>query len=170
MKNFFFKDYRSSGIDISKGLLFILIITLVSGCSYFRSKEVNKPKYKIEIPNPALLNCINKGGTLLIQKSGNGGEYGICIFEDNRQCEEWALFRGECPVGGVKITGYVTQAAQYCVITGGSYKVSSQQDNKYYELIFHYLVPPKEQGTCTFNNGKSCDVWDYFNGKCSTDK
>jgi putative hemolysin len=114
-----------------------------------------------------LLNCIDKGGKLNIQNRGDGGEYGICIFEDNGQCEEEALFKGECPVGGVKITGYVTQAAQYCVITGGSYKVTHQQGNKYYEFIFQYLVPVKEQGTCTFNNGKSCNVWDYFNGKCS---
>ena len=170
MKNFFFKYYRLP----SAAIFLIIIITHVSGCSYFRNKEVIKPKYKIEIPNPALLNCINKGGTILIQKKGDGGEYGICIFEDNRQCEEGALFKGECPVGGVKITGYVTQAAQYCVITGGSYKVSPQHGNKYYEFIFQYLVPNlvpiKEQGTCTFNNGKSCNVWDYFNGKCSKDK
>ena len=170
MKNFFFKYYRLPSAAISKGLLLILIITLIGGCSYFKNKEVNKPKYKIEIPNPALLNCINKGGTILIQKRGDGGEYGICIFEDNRQCEEWALFRGKCPVGGVKITGYVTQAAQYCVITGGSYKVSRQQDNKYYEYFFQYIVPMKEQGTCMFSRSKSCDVWDYFNGKCSKDK
>ena len=22
-----------------------------------------------------------------------GGEYGVCVFDDGRQCEEWALFR-----------------------------------------------------------------------------
>ncbi len=167
MKNFFFKYNRLPSAAIPKGLILILIIALVSGCSYFRSKEVSKPKHKIQIPNPALLNCINKGGKLTIQNRGDGGEYGICIFEDNRQCEEEALFKGQCPVGGVKITGLVTQAAQYCVITGGSYKVSRHQDDKYCEFILHYLVPVTEQGTCTFNNGKSCDVWNYFNGKCS---
>ena len=166
MKNFFFKYYRLP----SAAILLILMITLVSGCSYFRSKEVHKPKYKIQIPNPALLNCINKGGKLTIQNRGDGREYGICIFEDNRQCEEEALFKGECPVGGVKITGYVNQAAQYCVITGGSYKVTRQQGSKCYEFILHYLAPMKEQGTCTFNKSKSCNVWDYFNGKCSKDK
>ena len=28
--------------------------------------------------------------------------------------------RGDCPVGGVKVTGYVTPAARYCAITGGN--------------------------------------------------
>ena len=51
---------------------------------------------------------------------GDGGQIGVCYFEDNRQCEEWALMRGECPVGGVKVTGYVTPAGRYCAITGGN--------------------------------------------------
>ena len=55
------------------------------------------------MPNPASENCTEKGGTLSIEKRGDGGEYGVCIFEDNMQCEEWALMRGECPVGGVTI-------------------------------------------------------------------
>ena len=41
----------------------------------------------------------------------DGGQYGICFFDDNRQCEEWALLRGDCPVGGLKVTGYITPAA-----------------------------------------------------------
>ncbi len=104
--------------------------------------------------NPASVNCIQQGGTLTIVARGDGGQYGICTFEDNQQCEEWALMRGDCPVGGIKVTGYITPAAQYCAITGGEYTVtgnSGQED---------------EQGTCTFKNGSQCDAGDYYNGKC----
>lgn len=73
------------------------------------------------LANPASLNCTEKGGTLII-KENKVGQYSICVFEDNRQCEEWALFRGECPVGGLKITGYETEAQAYCAITGGTVK------------------------------------------------
>ena len=135
----------------------ILCFALLCGCSVTSDKAINE-QGKAGIANPASTNCINKGGTLKIQKGGSGGEYGICVFEDNRQCEEWALFRGECPIGGKKVTGYVTPAAQFCVITGGSYNVTEQTNTE------------KEQVTCTFNNGKSCDVWDYYNGKCSKNK
>jgi len=31
--------------------------------------------------------------------------------------------RGDCRAGGVRVTGYVTPAARYCVITGGAYKI-----------------------------------------------
>ena len=70
------------------------------------------------IANPASQNCIDKGGRLEMRKNKNG-EYGICFFDDNRQCEEWALFRGQCPVGGMKVTGYENDAEVYCAITGG---------------------------------------------------
>lgn len=105
--------------------------------------------------NPASDNCVKQGGTLQMEKRGDGGEYGVCVFEDNLQCEEWAMMRGECPVGGIKITGYVTPAAAYCAITGGNYTVTgnSNQDN--------------EQGTCTFKNGVTCDAAAYYNGTCS---
>jgi putative hemolysin len=104
--------------------------------------------------NPASVNCTEQGGTLTIEERGDGGQYGVCYFEDNRQCEEWALLRGDCPVGGVKVTGYVTPAATYCAITGGTYAVTGKSGQ------------PDEQGTCTFDNGIACDVWAYYNGQC----
>ena len=70
------------------------------------------------------------------------------------QCEEWALLRGDCPVGGVKVTGYVTPAARYCAITGGEYAVTGNSG------------ADDEQGACTFKDGPQCDAWDYYDGKC----
>ncbi|MDD4901454.1 MAG: DUF333 domain-containing protein [Patescibacteria group bacterium] len=72
----------------------------------------------VGLANPASVNCTAKGGRLEIRKNKNG-EYGVCLFEDNRQCEEWALLRGRCPAGGLKITGYENDAEIYCAITGG---------------------------------------------------
>lgn len=106
------------------------------------------------IANPASEYCIEQGGMVVVQQRDDGGEYGVCTFEDNRQCEEWALLRGACPVGGVKITGYITQAAQYCAITGGSYVVTDSSADE-------------EQGTCTLPDGQTCDVWAYFRGECT---
>ncbi len=107
-----------------------------------------------QLANPASQNCIDQGGTLSFEQRGDGGQFGVCTFEDNRQCEEWALMRGDCPVGGVKVTGYATPAGRYCAITGGEYVVmgKSNSDN--------------EQGTCTFPNGTVCEVWDVYNGLC----
>ncbi len=138
-------------------LSLIVLALLLAGCAAPGAAPAPTPTSLPEMANPASQNCLAQGGTLQIAQRGDGGQYGICFFEDNRQCEEWALYRGDCPVGGLKITGYITPAAQYCVITGGAYAItgSSGADD--------------EQGTCTFKNGAVCDVWDYFNGKCTAD-
>lgn len=130
----------------------VAVLLFLSGCS--GGKGMVKPEGKTAIANPASVNCIDKGGALSIQKRGDGGEYGICIFADNRQCEEWALFRGECPAGGIRITGYVTPAARYCAITGGAYTVTGRSNTG------------EEQGICLLKSGTSCDAWDYYRGKC----
>ena len=108
-------------------------------------------------PNPASMNCVSHGGTLLIETDGGGGQYGICQFPDNRQCEEWALLRGECPVGGIRVTGYVTPAARYCALRGARYQVLTGSNT------------PSEQGSCQFPNGKTCAADAFFSGLCAAD-
>jgi putative hemolysin len=108
----------------------------------------------VSVANPAAKYCIDQGGVSTIEQLGNGNRFGLCTFEDNRQCEEWALFRDECPVGGVRITGYVTEAGRYCAITGGTYEATETD------------ASGEEQGTCTFADDTTCDVWEYFDGEC----
>jgi putative hemolysin len=143
---------------LTRSILSLLLVAIFLGaCSAPAPQSTPAPAQPQPTPgmaNPASENCVKQGGTLSIQKRGDGGEYGICLFEDARQCEEWAMMRGECPVGGIKVTGYLTPAAQYCAITGGEYAITGNSGEE------------NEQGTCTFKNGKKCDVWDYFNGKC----
>lgn len=99
--------------------------------------------------NPASIHCVKKGGQLVIEKNSMGSEYGVCLFDSNRQCEEWALFRGDCPVGGVRATG--TDAARYCIIRGGDYKTASNQTGP---------------GTCVFKDGRSCSADQLYSEKC----
>jgi putative hemolysin len=111
----------------------------------------------VGLANPASQYCSDQGGTLTIEKRGDGGEFGVCTFEDNLQCEEWAMMRGQCPVGGIKVTGYLTPAARYCAITGGEYAdngTTSEAD---------------EKGTCTFPSGSVCPAAEYYNGTCSAE-
>jgi len=147
-------------INATISIVFLLIIAMFLGdCSNPDAQNNSQPnqtqQQASKIANPASENCINQGGKLVIEKRGDGGEYGICLFEDNRQCEEWAMLRGNCPVGGIKVTGYVTPAAQYCAITGGVYTITADSNME------------NEQGECSFKNGEKCDVWEYYKGKCS---
>lgn len=109
----------------------------------------------IGMPNPASVYCVQQGGSLAIEQRADLGQMGVCYFEDNRQCEEWALFRGQCPLGGLKVTGYITEAARFCAITGGEYTIRGSDNAGI------------EQGTCSFSNGNSCDAWAYYKGECS---
>jgi len=104
-----------------------------------------------QMANPASVNCTKVGGTLSIQKRGDGGEYGLCNFEDNRSCEEWALMRGDCPVGGMKTTGFDTIDQKYCAWSGGQ-----------------TLAVPNS--VCTFKDGSKCPTVDFYDGKCSPGK
>jgi putative hemolysin len=110
--------------------------------------------HPMRLANPASEHCVQVGGALTIETNDTGGQFGVCVFEDNRQCEEWALMRGECPPGGVKVTGYSTGAARYCAITGGRYDVTFEDPQG------------RERGTCTFRDGTRCSASAHFEGTC----
>ena len=48
------------------------------------------------LPNPASKYCLDQGYELEIRTDESGNQYGVCIFPDGSECEEWAFFRGEC--------------------------------------------------------------------------
>lgn len=108
-----------------------------------------------QLANPASVNCTQQGGTLTIERRPDGGQFGVCTFTDNYQCEEWALFRGECPKNGLRVTGYATPAGRYCAITGGRYSVVSAPG----------AMP--ERGSCLLPNGRSCEADGYYAGACT---
>jgi hypothetical protein len=139
-----------------KKILFavIIIIILGFGVFYFSKKSEQKISPVVsdnvisnQIANPASVNCKKVGGSLTIQKHTDGGEYGLCYFEDNRACEEWALLRGDCPIGGVKTTGFDAIDQKFCAWSGGQ----------------TLSVP---NSVCTFKNGVKCSTEEFYNGKC----
>jgi len=102
-----------------------------------------------QVANPASVNCLELGGNLVIEKRGDDGAYGLCYFEDNRACEEWALMRGDCPQGGVKTTGFDTIDQKYCAWSGGQ-----------------TIAEP--QSVCTFKDGSSCPTIEFFQKGCAS--
>lgn len=112
------------------------------------------PDGSAQMANPASVNCEKQGGTLTIETQPAGGQYGVCTFADGKQCEEWALFRGACPVGGVEVNDFATNPSRYCAITGGAYTATAHQG------------ADDEQGTCKLPSGKECDADAYYQGTC----
>jgi len=52
----------------------------------------------VGLANPASVHCEAQGGTLDIRDT-DVGQYGVCVFPDGSECEEWAFFKGECSPG-----------------------------------------------------------------------
>jgi len=74
----------------------ILVIgILISGCG---AEPTSQEQAEANMPNPASVYCEEQGGRLEIRSDANG-QYGVCIFEDGSECDEWAYFRGECSPG-----------------------------------------------------------------------
>ena len=48
------------------------------------------------IANPASKHCVDLGYELEIRTDESGNQYGVCVFPDGSECEEWAFLRGEC--------------------------------------------------------------------------
>jgi hypothetical protein len=135
-------------------LTVVLTLALLTACAPITPPAAPAEPGAVGMANPASVNCEKQGGTLTIETNPTGGQYGVCTFEENRQCEEWALLRGECPVGGLKVTGYATDAARYCAITGGAYAMTGNSG------------AADETGACTLPDGTVCDAAEHYAGGC----
>ena len=60
-----------------------------------------------QIANPASVFCEDNKARLEIRTNADGSQYGVCIFDDNSECEEWAYYRGECKPGDNKLNSVV---------------------------------------------------------------
>lgn len=81
---------------IIPGFLIMTVVILNLTMTVNAENENKKINVKSNMANPASVYCINHSGKLLIKKDDKGNEYGICVFSDGSQCDEWKFFRGEC--------------------------------------------------------------------------
>jgi putative hemolysin len=62
---------------------------LFTGCLAPQLFGSEKPR----MANPASVYCANAGYRTQMRAGPDGSQYGICIFFDGNECEEWAFFR-----------------------------------------------------------------------------
>lgn len=93
---------------MKKYFIFLLSFILVfSGCNPVdntdnvddsaESESEESTENEVKVANPASVHCEKEGGTLEIVDTDEG-QVGMCTLPDGTECEEWAYFRGECPV------------------------------------------------------------------------
>ena len=110
----------------------------------------------IGMANPASVYCEEHGGTLDI-RDADAGQYGVCVFPDGSECEEWAFFRGACsPDTSANpteaIIGMANPASVYCEEHGGTLDIRDADAGQY--------------GACVFPDGSECEEWAFFRGEC----
>ncbi len=71
-----------------------MLLTAVAACSPATTSE-----NEAGLANPASVHGEEQGGRLELRQDVSGGQYGVCIFDDGSECEEWAFFREECAPG-----------------------------------------------------------------------
>ena len=67
------------------------------------STIINTINTSTGVANPASIFCVSKGYKNIIRNNDDGSQYGVCIFNDGSECEEWKYYRGECKEGGSSI-------------------------------------------------------------------
>lgn len=88
-------------------LILIVLASLLFGLRNYLKKDVVEFTNVVEnqksvgISNPASVYCIDNGGKSEI-RSNEEGQYGVCIFPDGSECDEWKFFRKECSIGDSK--------------------------------------------------------------------
>lgn len=78
----------------------IAVLLAVAGAAACSNTPAERPAggQAAGMANPASVNCAQRGGKLQIVTTP-AGQTGICTFPSGKQCEEWALMRGQCTPG-----------------------------------------------------------------------
>jgi putative hemolysin len=126
-------------------------------------KETAKPKEAakpVGIANPASVHCMDLGGRLEIRHQPDGGEYGVCIFDDGSECEEWALFRGQCARGDSLKEAELPTGERACLDAGG--RLETRERGRGGELFGSYTA-------CVLPGNRQCEADALAGGFCPKD-
>lgn len=103
-----------------------------------------------DMRNPASVYCEEQGYRVEMRTDEDGGQYGVCVFPDGSECDEWAFYRGEC---GPSEAGMPNPASAFCEEQG--YRVEMRTDEE-----------GGQYGVCVFPDGSECDEWAFYRGEC----
>jgi putative hemolysin len=120
------------------------------------------PTPQSNVPNPASVYCEENGGTVQMAQDAVGGQFGMCVFPDRSECDEWAYFRGDCQPGDslqptsptpADAANVANPASRYCEKNGGT--VEFRQD-----------AAGGVKGMCVFPDKTECEEWAYYRDEC----
>lgn len=87
---------------MQKIITLLATVSVLSACATPPKSTAPNPQ-AARVANPASLNCIQNNGRLEIQRLPDGSERADCILPDGKRCDEWEMFRGNCPTRTVNV-------------------------------------------------------------------
>jgi len=143
------------------GFTLVLGVLALGACGQSKATPTTSPTTPpAGMPTPASVYCEQQGGKLEIRTDSAGGQYGVCIFSDGSECDEWAYFRGECSPGQAApapTIGMANPASVFCTQQGYRLEMRTGSDGGQY-------------GVCIFPDGSECEEWSFFRGECGQGK
>lgn len=135
-------------------ILVLAAVLALSACTGAVDQPAEPPAEEpaANMPNPASGYCEEQGGTVEIRSDADGNQYGVCVFDDGSECDEWAFYRGECKPGDAQ-AGLPNPASVFCEEHDGELEIRTASDGG-------------QHGVCMFEDGSECEEWDYFRGEC----
>jgi len=113
-----------------KLLSIILLVFAVTSC-----QAAQETDDQTGLPNPASVFCEEQGGKNETRTDASGGQYGVCLFEDGTECDQWAYFNGECQPGQqelspspVPVPAYVNETYGFSFNPPSDWAVESYED------------------------------------------
>ncbi|MEB4592964.1 DUF333 domain-containing protein [Candidatus Thiothrix sp. Deng01] len=77
---------------------FVMAITVLLGaCASTSKAPMTLDPNASRAASPASLNCIQNNGKLEVRQTPDG-EKADCVLPSGKRCDEWEMFRGNCPV------------------------------------------------------------------------
>jgi putative hemolysin len=123
------------------GVVIVIMAVGLSGCGTSTQEPTVQPTEGAGLANPASVYCEGLGYQLEL-RNDESGTYGMCIFPDGSECDEWDFLAGRCG-----------QEHSYCVQQG--YVLESEEGSNI--------------AKCVFPDGSSCMELEYFEGQCGPD-
>lgn len=122
--------------DAVRGVVMAGVMGLILAACGQAGTQVGEDPGTIGLANPASTYCVGLGNALELREEA-AGQYGVCIFPDGSECEEWDFLAGRC-----------APEETFCAQQG------------------YRLEPGSNIGTCRFPDGTSCLEIDFFQGQC----
>ncbi|KAL7549244.1 hypothetical protein ACHAWF_012532 [Thalassiosira exigua] len=153
------RDADDGGGEAEDGSL----LTRYDVCAYRNGAECDERSYYHggcdaaslpEVTPASSTYCTLRGGMETTQYEPDGGQYGICIFDDGTACDTWKFVRRECKKGDLPIF------SEFCTQNRGQ----EIQENVDWGHVLG--AEPATYSSCAFVNGTSCDEHAYFDEGC----